>query len=42
MTLFDFQFPESHKMVLCWDADVRPKSEIQSISDFNNFEFPAQ
>ena len=31
MTLFNFQFPESHKIILCWDADVRPKSEIHSI-----------
>ena len=38
-TLFDFQFPESHKIIFCWDADVRPKSEIHPISDFKNFEF---
>ena len=31
-TLFNFQFPESHKIILCWDADVRPKSEIHPIS----------
>ena len=37
-TLFDFQFPESHKIFFCWDADVRPKSEIHSISVFKNFE----
>ena len=40
MSLSSFQFPESHKIILCWDADVRPKSEIHSISDFKNFEFP--
>ena len=40
MTLFNFQFPESHKIILSWDAVVRPKSEIHSISDFKNFEFP--
>ena len=39
-TLFNFQFPKSNKIILCWDADVRPKSEIHSISDFKNFEFP--
>ena len=34
-TLFNFQFPESHhKIVFCWDADIRPKSEIHPISDF--------
>ena len=38
-TLFDFQFPESHKIFFCWDADVRPKSEIHPISVFKNFEF---
>ena len=35
-----FQFPESHKIFFCWDADVRPKSEIHLISVFKNFEFP--
>ena len=40
-TLFNFQFPESHKILFCWDADVRPKSEIHPISVFKNFEFPA-
>ena len=40
-TLFNFQFPESHKILFCWDADVRPKSEIHPISFFKNFEFPA-
>ena len=32
-TLFNFQFPESHKILFCWDADVRPKSEIHPISN---------
>ena len=36
-TLFDFQFPESHKITFCWDADVRPKSEFPPISDFKKF-----
>ena len=40
-TLFQFQFPESHKIIFCWDADVRPKFEIRPISAFKNFEFPA-
>ena len=40
-TLFDFQFPESHKIIFYWDVDVRPKSEIHPISVFKNFEFPA-
>ena len=40
-TLFDFQLPESHKIIFCWDADVRSKSEISPISVFKNFEFPA-
>ena len=40
-TFFDFQFPESHKIFFCWDADVRPKSEIHPISVFKNFEFLA-
>ena len=40
-TLFNFQFPESHKIIFCWDADVRPKPEIHPISVFKNFEFPA-
>ena len=40
-TLFNFQFPESHKILFCWDADARPKSEIHPISVFKNFEFPA-
>ena len=29
-TLFNFQFPESLEISFCWDADVRPKSEIDS------------
>ena len=37
MTLFNFPFLESHKIFFCWDADVRPKSEIHSISDFKNY-----
>ena len=37
-TLFNFQFPESHKIIFCWDAHVRPKSEIHLISVFKNFE----
>ena len=41
MTLFNFQFPGSHKIFFCWDADVRPKSKIHPISVFKNFEFPA-
>ena len=41
MTLANFQFPESHKISFCWDADVRPESEIRPISDFKNFGFPA-
>ena len=40
-TLFDFQFPESQKMIFCWDADVRPKSEIHPFLDFKNLEFPS-
>ena len=40
-TLLNFQFPESHEIIFCWDADVRPKSEIHPFSDFKNFEFPA-
>ena len=40
-TLFNFQFPESHKILFCWDADVRPKSEIHPISVFKNFEISA-
>ena len=31
-TLIIFQFPESHKIIFCWDVDVRPKSEIHPIS----------
>ena len=41
MTLFDFQFPESHKIILCWDADVRarnPKSTRFQISRILNFQ----
>ena len=30
-----------HKIIFCWDADVRPKFVIHPISDFKNFEFPA-
>ena len=40
MNLFNFQFPESRKIFFCWNAeDVRPKSEIHSISDFKNLNF---
>ena len=40
-SLFDFQFSESHKIIFCWDADVRPKFEMHPISVFKNFEIPA-
>ena len=38
-TFFNFQFPESHKIFFCWDADVHPESEIHPASVFKNLKF---
>ena len=31
-TLVNSQFPESRKIIFCWDAGVRPKSEMHPFS----------